>query len=52
MPANSAATAGASAPPTLVDEVVDELARHGPVEVCERSVAEEHLEFLLPKRLR
>ncbi|GAB3236102.1 4-hydroxy-3-methylbut-2-enyl diphosphate reductase [Glycomyces halotolerans] len=47
-----AVTAGASAPPELVDEVVGELARHGPVEVVERRVAEERLEFLLPQRLR
>ena len=45
-------TAGASAPPGLVDEVVSHLAEHGPIEVEERRIAEEHLEFLLPRRLR
>ncbi|WP_246039389.1 4-hydroxy-3-methylbut-2-enyl diphosphate reductase [Glycomyces buryatensis] len=47
-----AVTAGASAPPVLVDEVVTAIASYGPIEVEERSVAEEHLEFLLPVRLR
>ncbi|WP_199044469.1 4-hydroxy-3-methylbut-2-enyl diphosphate reductase [Glycomyces salinus] len=45
-------TAGASAPPELVDEVVAHLAEHGPITVEERRIAEEHLEFLLPQRLR
>jgi 4-hydroxy-3-methylbut-2-enyl diphosphate reductase len=47
-----AVTAGASAPPALVDEVVAAIAAFGPVEVVERSVAEETTEFLLPPRLR
>ncbi len=47
-----AVTAGASAPPQLADEVVGELARYGTVEVEERRIADEHLEFLLPQRLR
>ncbi|HLU27226.1 MAG TPA: 4-hydroxy-3-methylbut-2-enyl diphosphate reductase [Glycomyces sp.] len=47
-----AVTAGASAPPALVDEVVAAIAAFGPVEVVERSVAEETTEFLLPQRLR
>ncbi|GAB3170133.1 4-hydroxy-3-methylbut-2-enyl diphosphate reductase [Myceligenerans halotolerans] len=47
-----AVTAGASAPPALVDEVVTTIAEQGPIEVVERRVAEEHLEFLLPSRLR
>lgn len=50
--ATVAVTAGASAPPALVDEVVETIARFGPVEVIERSVAEETTEFLLPQRLR
>jgi 4-hydroxy-3-methylbut-2-en-1-yl diphosphate reductase len=47
-----AVTAGASAPPVLVDEVVATIAEQGPIEVVERSVAEEHLQFLLPRLLR
>ncbi|MCH7231695.1 4-hydroxy-3-methylbut-2-enyl diphosphate reductase [Glycomyces sp. L485] len=47
-----AVTAGASAPPPLVDEVVSVIASLGPIEVVERSVAEEQVEFLLPQRLR
>lgn len=47
-----AVTAGASAPPALVDEVVGSLAVFGPIEIVERSVAEETTEFLLPTRLR
>jgi 4-hydroxy-3-methylbut-2-enyl diphosphate reductase len=47
-----AVTAGASAPPTLVDEVVAAIAAAGPIEVVERTVAEETQEFLLPQRLR
>ncbi|MCD0446132.1 4-hydroxy-3-methylbut-2-enyl diphosphate reductase [Glycomyces sp. A-F 0318] len=47
-----AVTAGASAPPALVDEVVAAIGAVGPVEVVERPVAEETQEFLLPQRLR
>ena len=47
-----AVTAGASAPPKLVDAVVQALAALGPTEVVERVVAEETQEFLLPQRLR
>ncbi|GAA1675371.1 4-hydroxy-3-methylbut-2-enyl diphosphate reductase [Glycomyces endophyticus] len=47
-----AVTAGASAPPRLVDEVVAVIAAAGPIEVVERPVAEETQEFLLPQRLR
>jgi 4-hydroxy-3-methylbut-2-enyl diphosphate reductase len=42
-------TAGASAPPHLVDEVVGMLSALGPVEVDERVVVEEDLKFTLPK---
>ncbi|GAB3646626.1 4-hydroxy-3-methylbut-2-enyl diphosphate reductase [Glycomyces tarimensis] len=47
-----AVTAGASAPPALVDEVVAAIATQGPIEVIERNIAEENVEFLLPQRLR
>ncbi|SDE44555.1 4-hydroxy-3-methylbut-2-enyl diphosphate reductase [Glycomyces harbinensis] len=47
-----AVTAGASAPPALVDEVVAAIGATGPVEVVERPVTEETQEFLLPQRLR
>jgi 4-hydroxy-3-methylbut-2-enyl diphosphate reductase len=42
-------TAGASAPPHLVDEVVEMLRALGPVEVTERVVAQEDITFSLPK---
>jgi 4-hydroxy-3-methylbut-2-enyl diphosphate reductase len=42
-------TAGASAPPHLVDEVLGTLRALGPVEIDERIVAEEDLKFTLPK---
>jgi 4-hydroxy-3-methylbut-2-enyl diphosphate reductase len=42
-------TAGASAPPNLVDEVVATLRALGPVEVDERIVANEMIKFTLPK---
>lgn len=41
-------TAGASAPPGLVDEVVDELRRYGPLDVRERETARETVRFLPP----
>ncbi len=47
-----AVTAGASAPPQLVDAVVQALAALGPTEMVERVVAGETQEFLLPQRLR
>lgn len=42
-------TAGASAPPNLVDEVVATLRALGPIEVEERVVADEKIKFTLPK---
>jgi 4-hydroxy-3-methylbut-2-en-1-yl diphosphate reductase len=42
-------TAGASAPPHLVDEVIGTLRGLGPVEVTERVVAQEDIRFTLPK---
>jgi 4-hydroxy-3-methylbut-2-en-1-yl diphosphate reductase len=42
-------TAGASAPPHLVDEVVEMLRALGPVDVTERVVAQEDITFSLPK---
>jgi 4-hydroxy-3-methylbut-2-enyl diphosphate reductase len=47
-----AVTAGASAPPQLVDEVVQALAALGPIEIVERVHTRETQEFLLPQRLR
>ncbi|SEG40978.1 4-hydroxy-3-methylbut-2-enyl diphosphate reductase [Thermomonospora echinospora] len=45
-------TAGASAPPALVDAVVEALRGLGPVRVEERSVVTETVEFGLPKEVR
>lgn len=42
-------TAGASAPPHLVDELVEMLRTFGPVDVTERVVAQEDITFSLPK---
>jgi 4-hydroxy-3-methylbut-2-en-1-yl diphosphate reductase len=42
-------TAGASAPPHLVDEVIGTLRALGPLEVAERAVAHEDIRFTLPK---
>jgi 4-hydroxy-3-methylbut-2-enyl diphosphate reductase len=42
-------TAGASAPPHLVDEVIGTLRALGPVEVTEQVVAQEDIRFTLPK---
>jgi 4-hydroxy-3-methylbut-2-enyl diphosphate reductase len=42
-------TAGASAPPHLVDEFVETLRALGPVEVDERVITQEDLTFSLPK---
>lgn len=45
-------TAGASAPPALVSEVIEALRGLGPVEVTERSVTTESVHFTLPKEVR
>jgi 4-hydroxy-3-methylbut-2-enyl diphosphate reductase len=44
-------TAGASAPPHLIDEVVGTLSALGHVEVIEREVAREDIRFTLPKEV-
>jgi 4-hydroxy-3-methylbut-2-enyl diphosphate reductase len=49
--ARIAVTAGASAPPHLVDEVVDCLTGLGPVRTREAEVAHEDLRFALPKEV-
>ena len=45
-------TAGASAPPELVDELVDCLAGLGPASIVERSTRNEHVSFPLPMEVR
>ena len=45
-------TAGASAPPRLVDEVVELLGQLGPVEVIERELTQETIHFTLPSAVR
>jgi 4-hydroxy-3-methylbut-2-enyl diphosphate reductase len=45
-------TAGASAPESLVDRVVEAVAGLGPVQVRERTVVEESLQFTLPAVVR
>jgi 4-hydroxy-3-methylbut-2-enyl diphosphate reductase len=45
-------TAGASAPPVLVQKIVDTLAGLGPLEVEERSVRTENVNFPLPVEVR
>jgi 4-hydroxy-3-methylbut-2-en-1-yl diphosphate reductase len=45
-------TAGASAPPVVVDEIVAALRGLGPVEVTERVIATENIRFGLPKEVR
>jgi 4-hydroxy-3-methylbut-2-enyl diphosphate reductase len=45
-------TAGASAPPAVVDEIVAALGGLGPVEVTERVIATENIRFGLPKEVR
>ncbi|WP_111601334.1 4-hydroxy-3-methylbut-2-enyl diphosphate reductase [Streptomyces sp. Amel2xB2] len=45
-------TAGASAPPALVDEVIAALGELGPVEVEERRITDETVHFELPSALR
>lgn len=44
-------TAGASAPPHLVDEVIGTLRALGPVDIDERTVAHEEVFFSLPKEV-
>ncbi|MEV5967956.1 hypothetical protein AB0L70_39685 [Kribbella sp. NPDC051952] len=45
-------TAGASAPPVLVDEVISRIAALGPVEVVEHEVTRENVRFTLPAAVR
>ncbi len=45
-------TAGASAPPALVGEIVAALGGLGPVEVSERVITTENIRFSLPKEVR
>jgi 4-hydroxy-3-methylbut-2-enyl diphosphate reductase len=45
-------TAGASAPEVLVDRVIASLASLGAVEVVERNIIEERLQFTLPQEVR
>jgi 4-hydroxy-3-methylbut-2-enyl diphosphate reductase len=45
-------TAGASAPPALVKQVVDALSGLGPIEIEERSVRTERVNFPLPLEVR
>ena len=45
-------TAGASAPPRLVDDVLGALAGLGPVTVAQREVTRETIHFTLPSRVR
>nr|BFE56801.1 hypothetical protein GCM10020063_013270 [Dactylosporangium thailandense] len=45
-------TVGASAPPRLVEEVIDALRARGPVAVHERRTASEFLRFALPPSVR
>ncbi len=44
-------SAGASAPPHLVEELVAALGGLGPVEVLTRNVVDEHLQFSLPREV-
>jgi len=45
-------TAGASAPPVLVEQVLAAITAHGPTTVSERAVTTETLQFALPKKVR
>ena len=45
-------TAGASAPPAVVSEIIDVLGGLGPVEVAERITTTESIRFSLPKEVR
>jgi 4-hydroxy-3-methylbut-2-enyl diphosphate reductase len=45
-------TAGASAPPAVVDDIIAALSGLGPVEVSERVITTENIRFSLPKEVR
>jgi 4-hydroxy-3-methylbut-2-enyl diphosphate reductase len=45
-------TAGASAPPAVVSQIIEALSGLGPVDVTERTVATESIRFGLPKEVR
>jgi 4-hydroxy-3-methylbut-2-enyl diphosphate reductase len=45
-------TAGASAPPALITEVIGALREYGPVSVEEREITKETVRFELPSALR
>ena len=45
-------TAGASAPPAVVDDIIAALSGLGPVEVAERVITTENIKFSLPKEVR
>ncbi len=45
-------TAGASAPPAVVEEIIDALRGLGPVQVSERVITTESIRFGLPKEVR
>jgi len=45
-------TAGASAPPALVDDVIAALREYGPIDVQERRTAQETVQFLPPSPVR
>jgi 4-hydroxy-3-methylbut-2-enyl diphosphate reductase len=45
-------TAGASAPPAVVEQIITALSGLGPVEVAERVITTENIRFSLPKEVR
>jgi 4-hydroxy-3-methylbut-2-enyl diphosphate reductase len=45
-------TAGASAPPAVVDDIIAALSGLGPIEVTERVITTENIRFSLPKEVR
>jgi len=45
-------TAGASAPPAVVEDIITALSGLGPVEVTERAITTENIRFSLPKEVR
>ena len=45
-------TAGASAPPAVVNDIITALSGLGPVEVSERVITTENIRFSLPKEVR
>jgi len=45
-------TAGASAPPAVVEDIISALSGLGPVEVTERVITTENIRFSLPKEVR